>query len=276
MQHADTKASKALVGPSWERGTSAAQAPARLRALIRNLRPPRLVLACLALGLAHFSAQSQTAYGIQSQDRQPRVMPNLSAMVAAWKQMLETSRHLSPAEKVEVVNRFFNRAMLFASDDAAWGQADYWATPSEFMYRGRGDCEDFAIAKYVSLRMLGVSPQSLRLMYVHASTGGQKPVAHMVLGYFGEGQTDPVVLDNMVDSVRTLSVRTDLAVIYSFNTRGLWIADGKTSVDSPTARISRWRNLLVRMLGEGTLASWSPSQMAELTAHAGRATVAAN
>lgn len=254
-----------------------AHAPARLRALIRNFKPPRVVMGCLALCLAHLPAQGQTAYGLESVDRQPRMVPNLSAMVAAWKRMLDESRHLSPAEKVEAVNRFFNRAMLFASDDAAWGQADYWATPTEFMHRGRGDCEDFAIAKYVSLRMLGLSAQSLRLMYVHASVGATKPFAHMVLGYFPEGEAEPVVLDNMVDSIRPLSVRSDLTVVYSFNTRGLWIAENKSSAANPTARISRWRGLLLRMLGEGTLAAFSPSQMAELTAHAGATTaVAAN
>jgi predicted transglutaminase-like cysteine proteinase len=256
--------------PSWERETHATHAPSRLRALIQTFRPQRVVMACLALGLAHFSAQAQTAYGVQSVDKQPRVLPNLSAMAAAWKRMLEASRHLTPAEKVEAVNRFFNGAMLFAGDDTVWGQADYWATPTEFMHRGRGDCEDFAIAKYVSLRMLGLSTHSLRLMYVHASTGGPKPMVHMVLGYFGEGDAnaEPLILDNMVDSIRPLSARTDLSLVYSFNTRGLWIAEDKTSVASPTARVSRWRNLLVRMLGEGTLAAWSPSQMAELTAYA--------
>lgn len=263
------------VVPNWEKGAPAAHAPARLRALIRTFRPPRVVMACLALCLAHLPAQGQTAYGLQSVDRQPRMAPNLSAMVAAWKRMLDESRHLSPAEKVEAVNRFFNRAMLFASDDSAWGQADYWATPAEFMQRGRGDCEDFAIAKYVSLRMLGLSTHSLRLMYVHASTGGAKPMAHMVLGYLPEGDAEPLIMDNMVDSIRPLSVRSDLAVVYSFNTRGLWIAESKSSVASPTARISRWRNLLVRMLGEGTLAAWSPSQMTELTAQAGGVATAA-
>ena len=120
--------------------------------------------------------------------------------------------------------------------------------------------------------MLGLGPHSLRLMYVHASIGGARPIAHMVLGFIGEGEAEPLVLDNLVDSIRPLSARSDLSVVYSFNTRGLWIAESKTSAASPTARISRWRNLLVRMLGEGTLAAWSPSQMTELTAYAGATT----
>ena len=52
------------------------------------------------------------------------------------------------------MNRFFNN-IRFRSDQKTWGKEDYWALPREFLNRGIGDCEDYAIAKYITLRRLG-------------------------------------------------------------------------------------------------------------------------
>lgn len=255
---------------TWREGrlAGAADAPARLRGLLSAIRPQQLVSACLVLLLCQVPVRAQPAYGVASVDRAPRPAPSLSNVIAAWRHLIEASRDLPDPEKVAAVNRFFNRTLLFAEDEAVWGTKDHWATPMEFMGRGRGDCEDFAIAKYVTLRMLGLSPHSLRLMYVHANTGAGKPIAHMVLGYYPKAGEEPQVLDNMIDSVRPLSARPDLALVYSFNTRGLWIAGEPASAANPTSRLSRWRGVLQRMLGEGTLALWSPSQLGELSAQA--------
>lgn len=247
---------------------AAAGAPTRLRALLSAFRPRQLVSACLVVCLCNVAARAQPAYGVASVDRAGRPSSSVASVLAAWQHLVETSRDLPDHEKVATVNRFFNRMLAFAEDDAVWGMQDHWATPMEFMGRGRGDCEDFAIAKYVTLRMLGLSAHSLRLMYVHADTGARKPVAHMVLGFYPQPGQEPHVLDNMIDSVRPLSARSDLALIYSFNTRGLWIAGEQASAANPASRLSRWRGVLQRMLGEGTLAAWSPSQFAEQTAHA--------
>jgi predicted transglutaminase-like cysteine proteinase len=53
-------------------------------------------------------------------------------------------------------NRFLND-WRYKPDDQNYGQRDYWATPLEFLRRS-GDCEDYAIAKYVTLRELGFAP----------------------------------------------------------------------------------------------------------------------
>jgi predicted transglutaminase-like cysteine proteinase len=234
--------------------------------LLAAFRPRQLVSACLVLCLFHVPARAQPAYGVPSADRAGRPASSMASVIGAWRQMIEASRDLPDQEKLAAVNRFFNRMLTFADDEAVWGAQDHWATPMEFMGRGRGDCEDFAIAKYVTLRMLGLPPHSLRLMYVHANTGARKPIAHMVLGFYPQAGEEPQVLDNMIDSVRPLSGRPDLALVYSFNTRGLWIAGEQASAANPASRMSRWRGVLQRMLGDGTLAMWSPSQLEELTA----------
>ena len=78
------------------------------------------------------------------------------------------------------VNRFFNQA-THRFDQDLWGESDYWATPEEFIGLNAGDCEDFVIAKYFTLRYLGVADDRLYLTYVKAL---KQNVAHMVLSYF--------------------------------------------------------------------------------------------
>lgn len=262
MQTSVVQAFKALVDPQQPpelTGVAVGDAPAVLRAVLTFCRPHQLVSACLLASLCHAPAQAQTAYGVATTGEGARQLAKAANVVAAWRQMLQASHMLAESEKVDAVNRFFNRMLAFADDDAAWGQRDHWATPAEFMQNGRGDCEDFAIAKYVSLRMLGISAERLRLMYVHADVGQARPIAHMVVGFYPGQAGEPLVLDNMIDSVRPVSMRTDLSLVYSFNTRGLWVGDRSASSADPHARLSRWRHVVQRMRGEGTLSAWSPT-----------------
>jgi len=237
---------------------SARRSPARLRAMLASCRKHHVVSACVLACLAHAPARGQPAYGLPSAERPQGFAAQIASRLGEWRQMIEASRFLADSEKIDTVNRFFNRSLQFANDSEVWGSPDHWATPMEFMERGRGDCEDFAIAKYVSLRMLGLGADRLRLVYVHADVGGSKPIAHMVVAFYERPGADPVLLDNMIDSVRPASLRTDLSVVYSFNTRGLWLGAATASAANPNSRLSRWRGLVQRMRTEGMLA-WSTS-----------------
>ncbi len=171
--------------------------------------------------------------------------------VQAWRKLIEESRALPDAEKLDKVNAFFNRRMVFEDDIVVWQQQDYWATPLEFMGRGTGDCEDYSIAKYLTLQMLGVGDERLRLIYVRAKTGSTTSVAHMVLGFFPQPTDEPLILDNLISSVRPASMRSDLMPVFSFNGAGLWVGGATTSSADPTTRLSRWRDVLERMRQEG-------------------------
>ncbi|MCB1557167.1 MAG: transglutaminase-like cysteine peptidase, partial [Alphaproteobacteria bacterium] len=81
-----------------------------------------------------------------------------------WQHSLDSLRGLPLTEMAAGVNDLVN-AERYITDNRNWGQTDYWATPIEFFTRG-GDCEDFAIAKYVSLRALGVPDERLRVAIV--------------------------------------------------------------------------------------------------------------
>lgn len=177
--------------------------------------------------------------------------------IKAWREMMHSVDALGEREKVIRVNEFLNRKIQFGEDRDIWGQNDYWATPLELMGRGIGDCEDFSIAKYFSLRSLGIADEKLRITYVRARIGGPRSditQAHMILGYYANPTEEPLILDNLITEVRPASRRADLTPVFSFNSEGLWTGAGaaeKKDAGSSTAKLSRWRDLIARMQAEG-------------------------
>lgn len=173
----------------------------------------------------------------------------------AWRTLIGNASSLQDNEKLKRVNDFFNRNMRFGEDIDIWNQADYWATPMESIGQGAGDCEDFAIAKYFTLREAGVAPVKLRLIYVRASTGataGAPSVAHMVLAYYAQPEAEPLVLDNLIGEIRPASRRPDLVPVFSFNSDGVFTGGAKeTTPSAGTGRLSRWEDLLKRARAEG-------------------------
>ena len=115
--------------------------------------------------------------------------------------------------KLEKVNDFFN-SVPYASDKSIYGTNDYWATPYELLSRDKADCEDYAIAKFLMLKELGVPTSKMFLSYVRLTGSGE---AHRVLTYFETPSTDPLVLDNIRRMIFPASERKDLKPIYNFN-----------------------------------------------------------
>jgi predicted transglutaminase-like cysteine proteinase len=187
---------------------------------------------------------------------QQRYGAKVQPMLERWYQVMQSATSISEQEKIKRVNEFFNRRVQFVEDAEAWGKSDYWATPLETLGRGQGDCEDFSIAKYFTLRFLDIPNNKLRLTYVKAKIGGlQSDItqAHMVLGYYPDPQGEPMILDNLITDIRPASRRPDLAPVFSFNSEGLWVGSGpaQESSGSSTAKLSRWRDLIARMQAEG-------------------------
>ena len=199
-----------------------------------------LVLSALAaVDFAKMQSLAQQRYGAKAVET-----------VGAWQRLIQESGALPDEDKLKRVNDFFNRRTLFENDPVVWKQEDYWASPLEFMGRAAGDCEDYAISKYMTLLNMGVPKEKLRMIYVKARMGNAS-VAHMVLGYYANPAEEPLILDNLITSVRMASQRSDLAPVFSFNSDGLWVGGAAASSADPTARLSRWRDVLDRMRQEG-------------------------
>ncbi|MFZ2736977.1 MAG: transglutaminase-like cysteine peptidase [Burkholderiaceae bacterium] len=184
---------------------------------------------------------------------QQRYGSSAAHTVQAWRRLIDDSRSLSELDKLERANAFFNRHIVFASDALVWQREDYWATPLELMGRGRGDCEDYAIAKYMTLQLMGVGHERLRIIYVEAQTDPRTSQAHMVLGYYQQPNQEPLILDNLWPAIHRSSIRSDLTPIFSFNHVGFWLGAQHVSLGDPTIRLSRWRDLLQRMREDGLL-----------------------
>lgn len=166
-----------------------------------------------------------------------------------WETLVHDSRNLPEMEKLEAVNLFFNKHIWFTDDIKHWRKEDYWATPMETMATLAGDCEDFVIAKYFTLREAGVADEKLRLTYVRSSRV-DKP--HMVLAYFPTPNAEPLILDNLTDSIDPASRRKDLTPVYSFNGRSLWRAKefGRGQEVGSAGRVDMWADVIQRMRQE--------------------------
>lgn len=172
--------------------------------------------------------------------------PFAAKRLRAWQRLVDKNRDKPEAEKLEIVNDFFNQ-VRFVDDIVHWKMKDYWATPIELLATDAGDCEDYSIAKYFTLKALGVAESKLYITYVKAIRLNQ---AHMVLTYFKTPKSIPVVLDNINKRILKATKRKDLVPIYSFNGDGLWLArqrgKGK-SVSGGTKRLKKWNHLLQRL-----------------------------
>ncbi len=153
---------------------------------------------------------------IERYDDQLKTVSKNTNKVMQWKNMVYQSKQLSNKEKIQTVNKFINK-YKYIEDKDNYNMLDYWATPIEFLTRG-GDCEDFAIAKYVSLRALGFSENQLRIAIV---TDTVKNIPHAVLIVYVDGES--LVLDNQNKQVRNTLAVNRYKTIFSINSGSWWM-----------------------------------------------------
>jgi predicted transglutaminase-like cysteine proteinase len=170
-----------------------------------------------------------------------------------WRALLDSLINAPTATKLARVNDFFNQRIQADTDTRIWGREDYWATPAETLGTGRGDSEDFAIAKYFSLLALNVPPEQLRLVYAKPSAEarvGTGPV-HMVLAHYDTGRDEPSLLDNRVAEILTAGKRPDLRPVFSFNAQGVWGDPRSARISDDANRLAVWEDTLRRVHEEG-------------------------
>ena len=105
--------------------------------------------------------------------------------------IIAQGRAQSGRARIGIVNRAINMAIRPMSDLAQWGVIDRWSAPLDTLTTGLGDCEDYAIAKYVALTQAGVAAEDVRLVIVRDLAIGQD---HAVVATRVNG--DWIVLDN--------------------------------------------------------------------------------
>ncbi len=136
--------------------------------------------------------------------------------VQMWKSELQKMRGLSAREQIDTVNTYINK-VRYIDDSKNYKKSDYWATPIEFFSRG-GDCEDFAIAKYASLRALGFSSDQLRIAIVQDKI---RNLAHaLLIVYTDDGA---YVLDNQNKNVESMESVTRYQPVFSINSDSWWL-----------------------------------------------------
>jgi predicted transglutaminase-like cysteine proteinase len=168
--------------------------------------------------------------------------------IASWKKLISHYKNSDHKQKLHAVNSFFNK-MKFINDRDHWGKEDYWATPLQMLTSNGGDCEDYSIAKYFTLRKMGIPAEYMRLTYVKAIKLNQ---AHMVLAYYSAPNATPLILDNLINEIQTATSRNDLQPVYSFNSTDLWLVKqrGGDQHIGRAGRLSRWQEVIARISNE--------------------------
>lgn len=194
-----------------------------------------------AWDFASIQQKSDALYGPASPQAQRRIN--------AWQQLLLQLRNADEQTQLHAVNQFFNDKLRYNEDIDAWHDVDYWATPIESLRKGEADCEDYAIAKYFTLRQLGISEDKLRITYVKALRYNR---AHIVLAWYLTPEAIPLVLDSLTNTISPATQRMDLLPVYSFNNTGLWLPGNQNNKRvGDSKRLSRWQQVFIKMREEG-------------------------
>ena len=168
-----------------------------------------------------------------------------SSRLRYWQKIVNDAKDKTSDEQLEIANSFFNQ-VRFISDQEHWQKEDYWATPLEMLVTNGADCEDYSIAKYFTLRELGIPDEKLKITYVKAVQFNQ---AHMILAYYPYPGAEPLILDNLINDILPASQRPDLIPVYSFNGEGLWLSklssqEGKRIGNAN--KLDNWQDLMTR------------------------------
>ncbi len=118
--------------------------------------------------------------------------------------------------KLKIVNNFWNQ-WPYKQDPRAYKAPDYWASPAEFR-KNSGDCEDYAIAKYFTLRSMGFPMEKMRIVVVRDTI---LRLAHAILAVYVDGEI--YILDNLSKNVLSHSRIRNYIPQYSVNEKNRWM-----------------------------------------------------
>ena len=117
-------------------------------------------LSVFLLGLSAFLAIAALDPAVLQQQLVARYGQERVPLLKNWLGAIQAVKTKSDEVRLRQINDFINQHIHFEDDISVWQQSDYWATPLETIGQGRGDCEDFAIIKYVALREAGIAVET--------------------------------------------------------------------------------------------------------------------
>lgn len=164
----------------------------------------------------------------------------------AFYQMRKEVQSLNIMQKLVQVNLFYNQSLPI-HDENKYNSDDYWATRKEFIINGKGDCEDYVIAKYLTLIEVGIPKETLYLAVVQVK---EHTTYHMVLLYHDLSSQILYVLDNLSFRVLPLQKRVDLIPLVAFNefeSRELKAQTLGKVVKIDWGKTNKWEELLTRI-----------------------------
>lgn len=132
-----------------------------------------------------------------------------------WLELIDRAKGKPFEEMLGMVNRELNKSK-YTLDILNWGKEDYWETPQEFLSRD-GDCEDYAIIKYMTLKLLGVPISEMRIVVLEDHNLN---LLHSVLAVRHGGVN--YILDNQIEQVVADTAIHHYVPIYSINEQNWW------------------------------------------------------
>lgn len=133
-----------------------------------------------------------------------------------WRELVRDLRGLPLRTMLQRVNSALNRHPYITSAEN-WGVANHWETPYEFMRRS-GQCQDYAIAKFMVLRALGVANEQLRIVVLRDV---DREVDHAVVVAYVDGEA--LMLDSLSEAVVPVAQAKSYRPYYSINETGWWL-----------------------------------------------------
>ncbi len=212
---------------------------------VRRRAPMSLLVAaamCLCISTAHaitlFNSVEQAHQGLEPFPQWSSVLERhykdlasgSTGPLAKWFSFISKIKGQPPGRQLYLVNQYINKHR-YVVDKINWGLTDYWATPREFL-RKNGDCEDFAIAKFMTLRALGWKAQGMRIVAVKDQNLN---VMHAILCVDNNGEL--MILDNQASNVLHANRIRHYEPVYSVNEQGWWRHKSKASAGKSKVRI---------------------------------------
>jgi predicted transglutaminase-like cysteine proteinase len=121
------------------------------------------------LGVARKLDDERVQLALCDGDRERCVSPAALQLLA----IVDSARAREGRARLGEINRAINLAIRPMSDLAQYGEIDVWSPPLVTFAHGAGDCEDYAIAKFVALRLAGIAAGDLRIVIMRDTIHGE-------------------------------------------------------------------------------------------------------